>query len=790
MSNNNSRFSDRFVFLNDLLKLIIAMLLVVAIISLFLIFYISSIGGGEAEAVAEGATTTDAAAAEPAAEPTTEPAAEEAAPAESVAPSLDALAATEVEAGETVNLSGSGTPGDELEIVANGEVIATATVGEDGTWSTSASLAEAGDYELQVNSLAEAGGSSAPAALTVLAAAPALAMPSLTLPDLSGLSSGEEVALSGTGEPGSELEIVANGEVIGTATVGDDGSWSFPWPFSEPGDYDLQVRTLDGEGNVVNETEPVGLSFSLPELALPTLTLPDLSGLFGGGEAPPLSGTGTPGDEVEIVANGEVIGTATVDADGTWSFPWPFSEPGDYELQLRTTGTDGSEVTTEPLSLSIPAPEIAVPTLDLPDVGDLGAGDEVEFSGTGTPGSEVEIVANGEVIGTATVDAEGNWTFPFSFAEAGDYDLSVRALDAEGNVVAESDSVANVAVAAATAAVTFDDLASDEVEAGTEVELSGTGEPGSEIEIVANGEVIGTATIDEDGTWTFATSFDEADEVELEVRSLDADGNGVASAGPLSLTVTEAAAETTAEAIAAPTLEPLTVTDFGTDETISLTGTGEPSGEVEVVADGRVFGVAPVDVDGTWRFAIAFSDPGTYDVFVRGLDADGNVVEESDSEAATVTVAAPPASERFAFIFPAAGADIIVGRLTLIGTADPGQEIEVLDGETLLGTTETAANGEWAFSTEPALGSHAFSARLVDGGQSLDPRAVEVVNAADVDCETNLGISRGDNYIVGTCNTFGTVIERTGSTLQSLIAANPQIANPDLIYPGDILNIP
>jgi hypothetical protein len=34
------------------------------------------------------------------------------------------------------------------------------------------------------------------------------------------------------------------------------------------------------------------------------------------------------------------------------------------------------------------------------------------------------------------------------------------------------------------------------------------------------------------------------------------------------------------------------------------------------------------------------------------------------------------------------------------------------------------------------------------------------------------------------------IANRTGVTLAALIAANPEVTNPDLIYPGQILNLP
>ncbi|MGH3913513.1 MAG: LysM peptidoglycan-binding domain-containing protein [Pseudonocardiaceae bacterium] len=45
-------------------------------------------------------------------------------------------------------------------------------------------------------------------------------------------------------------------------------------------------------------------------------------------------------------------------------------------------------------------------------------------------------------------------------------------------------------------------------------------------------------------------------------------------------------------------------------------------------------------------------------------------------------------------------------------------------------------------------------------------------------------------YIVQRGDTLSEIAERFGVTLQNLIRANPQIPNPDLIHPGEVINIP
>lgn len=45
-------------------------------------------------------------------------------------------------------------------------------------------------------------------------------------------------------------------------------------------------------------------------------------------------------------------------------------------------------------------------------------------------------------------------------------------------------------------------------------------------------------------------------------------------------------------------------------------------------------------------------------------------------------------------------------------------------------------------------------------------------------------------YVVQPGDTLSRIARRFGVTLGALISANPQIADPDLIYPGQVINIP
>lgn len=143
-------------------------------------------------------------------------------------------------------------------------------------------------------------------------------------------------------------------------------------------------------------------------------------------------------------------------------------------------------------------------------------------------------------------------------------------------------------------------------------------------------------------------------------------------------------------------------------------------------------------------------------------------------------------------IFPADGADILLGELTLIGTGEPESAVEILDNRTMVDISQVSGQGEWRFTFEPEEGIHQFTVRTVaDEATTHRVITVMVVNPSDAyDCSSNPGLNRGDDYIVGTCDTLCAISQRLEISCEALIAANPQVENPDLVFPGQILNIP
>ncbi|GAB4533409.1 MAG: hypothetical protein Kow0063_15320 [Anaerolineae bacterium] len=245
-----------------------------------------------------------------------------------------------------------------------------------------------------------------------------------------------------------------------------------------------------------------------------------------------------------------------------------------------------------------------------------------------------------------------------------------------------------------------------------------------------------------------------------------------------------------------------------------LHGTGLTGYEVRALVNGQVAGVAPVRSDGKWSLEITLPELGEHELILQTLDSKGTVVGQA--RPVTITAVAPAAKATPApagtteaeaeaeetvaasevsapeIWFPVDGADVLTGELTLLGSGQPGSEIEVLNGSQVLGTTQVGADGEWSYTFEPTAGDYQFAVRPAAAATTPDTFvAVRVSDDKDsIDCWSNPGIDRGETFIVGTCDTMEDISKLKGIDLEELIAANPQVEDPNMIYPGQTVLLP
>ncbi|WP_144076886.1 Ig-like domain-containing protein, partial [Salinicola socius] len=601
--------------------------------------------------------------------------------------------------GETI--SGEAEPGSTIIITdGDGNPVGETITGDDGNWTFTPEEPLPDGTDIDVVAQDPAGNTSQPTTGTIDASAP----------DAPTLDPSNGETISGEAEPGSTIIITdGDGNPVGETITGDDGNWTFTPEEPLPDGTDIDVVAQDPAGNTSQPTTGT-IDASAPDA--PTI---DLSN----GET--LTGTAEPGSTVTLTdGDGNAIGDTTANGEGNWSFT-P-SEPLPDGTEVSATATDAAGNESQPVTTTIDALAPDAPAID-PTDGTL-------LTGTAEPGSTVTLTGgDGNPIGSAITDANGNWSFQPEQPLDDGTDVTATATDAAGNVsepattTVDGDLDDDTPPVTPTIAAASDDVApqTGQLDDGDSTNdptprLTGRAEAGSTVTIFADGEEIGTTTANAQGNWSFTTANLDDGDTTFTVTATDGAGNVSNASAPFTLGIDTMAPN-------APTLSP-------TDGTL-LTGTAEPGSTVTLTGgDGDPIGSAITDDNGNWSFQPEQPlDDGT-DVTATATDAAGNV-----SEPATTTVDGdldddtPPVTPTIA----AASDDVApqTGQLddgdstndatpTLSGRAEARSVVTIYSGDDELSTVIADDDGSWSY-TPDALddGEYSFTVTATDSAGNV-----------------------------------------------------------------------
>ena len=721
----------------------------------------------------------------------------------------------------TPTFSGNGgTPGNTVIIYDNGKQIGQAIVDKDGRWSFAPEqpLAD-GSHNVTLVEKAADGTTSAPSPgfdFTVDTVAPAT--PSITgIYDDAGAQTGWlkpgdstddlQPTLQGRAEAGSLVTIFDNGKKIGETRANANGNWSFtPAVELNEGEHSFTVRATDSAGNASAPSKGWDLTVNvLPPSEGPVERIPDpigeiiddqgpVTGPINSGDTtddttPTLNGKGEPGDTVLVIDNGEVIGETTVDEDGNWTFtPETDLGEGDHEISVIIKDQDGNETApSDPwvVIVDTTAPDAPVIGSILDDVGaiqgNLNNGDSTDdtrptLNGTAEAGSVVTIYDNGQKMGEATADKDGNWSFtPDTDLSEGEHSLTTTTTDAAGNTSAPSDAWELFVDTTAPAQPGLDgngpgisDVIDDKgpitgpIENGGSTDddtptFNGTGEPGDTVIITDNGKPIGEVVVDDNGNWTFTPETGLEDgEHEISVIIQDPAGNQSEPSDPWVVIVDTAAPD--APVIGGITDDvgaiqgPLNNGDSTDDTRPTLNGTAEAGSVVAVYDNGEKLGETTADENGNWSFTPETElNEGEHSLTTTATDAAGNTSEPSAPWELVIDTTAP-AQPGIDGEGPGLSGVIddkgpITGPIenggstdddtpTFNGTGEPGDTVIITDNGKPIGEVVVDDNGNWTFTPETGLedGEHEISVIIQDpaGNQSepSDPWVVIVDTTA------------------------------------------------------------
>ncbi|MGM8448983.1 BapA/Bap/LapF family large adhesin [Enterobacter bugandensis] len=678
----------------------------------------------------------------------------------------------------TPTLTGTAEAGSVITIYQDGSTTPLTTVTADGSgnWSyTPAALGEGlHTFEVTATLNGATSGRSPAASVTVDLTAPGTPTIGSVIDDVGPvtgpLTSGQttndsQPTLTGTGAVGDTISIYNNGVLLDSVVVGNTGTWSYTTPALPEGSNVLTIRETDPAGNqsgpsadftiVVDSISTTPVITSVTDNVGNTAT-PVASGSETNDATPTLSGTADANSIVTIFDGATQIAVVTADGTGAWSFtPETALVEGPHAFTVQATDPQGNlSLASAPWSVVVDLTAPTVPTLDTVSdnvpggvTGNLTSGQSTNdntptISGTGQAGSTIYIMNNGTQLGTTTVGGNGNWSFtPTTPLDDGSYSLRAYATDAAGNASANSSvfaftvDTAGPGVPVVTSVI--DDVApiTGTLTSGNSTNdarptFNGTGDVGSTVHVIVDGNEIGTAVVNAQGSWTFTPGTDLIDGPHaITFNATDAAGNVGTATAPFNLTVDTGVPSAPVISAAADNVgsiqTPLTSGQSTDDTTPTLSGTATANATVTIYENGQPVGTALADGTGAWSFTP--STPlaaGSHTWTATVTDAAGNISPASPGFTLVVDSTAPTApviSQAIDDVGSITG-PITSGQTTddtvprLVGTSEPFATVNIYEGTTLVGTGTADGSGSWSILLNTTLteGAHSFTAQATD----------------------------------------------------------------------------
>ncbi|MFN5291255.1 MAG: Ig-like domain-containing protein, partial [Planctomycetia bacterium] len=682
-----------------------------------------------------------------------------------------------------------GVPGDTVNLYANGNLIGTAVVGPDGSYSvTPTNPLPDGSYNFTTNYVDPAGNASplsAPLNNVVIDSTPPAVpqVPDLVASSDTGASNSDNITgdntptFAGFGTPGDTINIYVDGVLAGSTTVDVNGNWSITTNSIADGVHQITSQAVDPAGNASAQSTPLVVTIDTTAPNAPIFTTP--SGPTSNPQIP-INGTGEPGSTITLYDGTSLVGTAIVNGDGTWSIT-PSSPLSDGTHTFTSTATDGAgnvSPTSSPINITIdtvnPQPPVVISVSQ--DTGNptdkITSDNTLTITGTAEPGSTIKVFDSSSgspvQVGTVIVGPDGNYSVTTSVLSDGSHPLSITSTDAAGNTsqpvgigtwvidTATPTAPSVISVSQDTGTNTTDKITSDNTL--TITGNAGAGEVGSTINVYDTSSgtpvLVGTAIVQTGGTYTVTTSVLADGSHPLYITTTDPAGNqsGQTSIGTWEIDTTAPNAPSFGS-VSQDT--GVSANDKNTsDNTLTITGNAgaaEPGTTIKVydTSSGTpvLVGTATVQPDGSYSVTTSVLADGSHPLSITATDTAGN--ESAPTSIGTWNIdTTAPALPVIVSISDDNGRnpnDRITSdnTLTFTGTAEPNSTVTLYgyihnsntntsSTPVILGTAVVGQNGVFTITT----------ATLADN--LLNERYVFSVDATDTAGNVSGPVSGGD----------------------------------------------
>ena len=230
------------------------------------------------------------------------------------------------------------------------------------------------------------------------------------------------LTLTGTAEANATVKVFDGATLLGSAVANGSGAWSYTTAALTNGAHSLTATATDAAGNTGVASAALAVTIDTTAPVAPSITSfsPD-TGTVGDGitnaNVLTLTGSAEANATVKVFDGATLLGSAVANGSGAWSYTTAALANGAHSLTATATDAAGNTgVASAALAVTIMAPPGA-PTITSfsPDTGVVGDGITdpaiLTLTGSAVANSTVNVYDGTTLLGTATANASGAWTF-------------------------------------------------------------------------------------------------------------------------------------------------------------------------------------------------------------------------------------------------------------------------------------------------------------------------------------------------------------------------------------------
>ena len=303
------------------------------------------------------------------------------------------------------------------------------------------------------------------------------------------------------------------------------------------GNHTLTAKSTTAIGNNATSTA-ITITVDTTAPAAPTIVGP-AEGTVVTTTTPTVSGMTEALATVEVFEGATSKGTVVAAANGSWSLVSAALTQGAHALTAKATDTVGNvSAASAARNLTVDSIAPVAPTIATPANGLVTNTDPIALTGATEINATVTISEAGlGLLGATQANAAGSWSFTTAPLGEGAYSFTAAARDVAGNTGMSSLAVAVTIDKTPPSKPTIATPASGTLTNDETVDLTGTADANTLVEILETAVSLGTTTADGLGNWAFTTPALGNGQHPLKARAIDAAGNASGNTNAVSVTV-------------------------------------------------------------------------------------------------------------------------------------------------------------------------------------------------------------------------------------------------------------